>query len=395
MRYLLGQPDPLPDMIPTDTDDTSLIKDLCLNWTEQQTQDFLAGIPMEEHAALSPDQIVPPEAAWALDPDTRPGVAKWLMESHERTGAGESGETRSVILKDKHTGEIVGIVIRNFIGVPSVVARMDEAAKAHVLIGRNARRDDAGTMAQYGYTGGARRDRSFAWMVSAHTLIFNIAAKKVPTPIIEGFKAASEEMPRIDWNMMGVPITSRVSTNYHGRNHDLTGLELGPASGVCAATYARRCHSEQAPPECPWVMSFTRTCNHSGLGGDFYFANIGIRVEQAANTLIVHDGTEFHGTMVHDVNWDPRNLGGNSKERKEPPIKWDTDPEELLEYRGFSLLIPFDLRAIYQKGTQAQAAAPAARPSSGHSPRGPSVGNGDQSDATVDAWDEDRMDIDG
>jgi len=101
-------------------------------------------------------------------------------------------------------------------------------------------------------------NRSFAWVrnlmkkhdpavlrrhmheiVSAHTLIFNIAAKKVPAPIIEGFRAASEGMPCMDWNMMGTPVTSRVSTNYCGSNHDLTGLELGPVQGLCAATYAR------------------------------------------------------------------------------------------------------------------------------------------------------------
>jgi len=88
----------------------------------------------------------------------------------------------------------------------------------------------------------------------------------------------------------------------------------------------------------------------------------------------------------HDVNWDPHNRGPDAKEKKDPPIKWETDPPELLEHRGFSLLIPWDLRAIYQKGaSQAQTAAYGA---------GPSSGNDLPPDATADAWDVDRMDID-
>jgi len=133
-------------------------------------------------------------------------------------------------------------------------------------------------------------------------------------------------------------------------------------------------------------MSYTTSCNHDGLGGDFYYANLGIRVEQAANTLIIHNATEFHGTVVHDVNWAPHNRGPDAKEKKDPPVKWETDPPELLEHRGFSLLIPWDLRAIYQKGaSQAQTAAYGA---------GPSSGNDLPPDATADAWDVDRMDID-
>jgi len=156
--YPSGQPDPLPGMMPDQINNASLINDLCLDWNERQTEDFIGTIPVQYHPTLPKDHVVPPEGAWALDPGTRPGVTQYLKDVKKADGrkkdgtelriiyevprddwCGRVGKDQSVVLKYKHTGNIVGIVIRDFISVPSVVARMDEAAKFHVEIGRNAR----------------------------------------------------------------------------------------------------------------------------------------------------------------------------------------------------------------------------------------------------------------
>ena len=113
-------------------------------------------------------------------------------------------------------------------------------------------------MAQYGYTAGARSAPNFAWarnldkkypydflashnheMMSAHTLVWNIATKKVPATIIAGFRAACADMPKGDWNTHGELKEARVSVDAFSGQHEITGLELGPPSGVCAGVYSR------------------------------------------------------------------------------------------------------------------------------------------------------------
>ena len=113
-------------------------------------------------------------------------------------------------------------------------------------------------MGQYGYTSGARSALNFDWaknlldkhtpeflslhnheMMSAHTLIWNIATKKVPQNIISDYRTAGEGMPKGDWNLHGADIPHRISLTAYGRDHELSGLELGPASGICAQSYSR------------------------------------------------------------------------------------------------------------------------------------------------------------
>jgi len=132
--------------------------DPCLDWTQQQTEDFIGTIPVKYYSLLPEDRIIPPKGAWVLASDTRPGVTGDLTgvkkgEDRMKDGTDKRiiyevpradwcrriGNDESVILKDKDTRAIAGIVYRSFIGVPSAIARMDEAAKEHVTMGRNAR----------------------------------------------------------------------------------------------------------------------------------------------------------------------------------------------------------------------------------------------------------------
>ncbi|MCJ1435943.1 hypothetical protein MMC27_005319 [Xylographa pallens] len=203
-------------------------------------------------------------------------------------------------------------------------------------------------MAQYGYTAGARSAPNFAWarnldkkysydflashnheMMSAHTLVWNIATKKVPATVIAGFRAACADMPKGDWNTHGELKEARVSVDAFSGQHEISGLELGPPSGVCAGVYSRACHFEDAPADGPWVMSLTTNYDHLNLGGSFYSAKYGIMIKQATNTLIVHKATEWHGTTVHDVDWFDKSL--------------------VVQHRGFSLLVQNKLQSTWNK----------------------------------------------
>ena len=88
-------------------------------------------------------------------------------------------------------------------------------------------------------------------------------------------------------------------------------------------------HFEDAPAECPWVMSLTTKYDHQKLGGSFYSAKYGIMIKQATNTLIVHKATEWHGTTVHDVDWYDKSL--------------------VVQHRGFSLLVQKKLQSTWDK----------------------------------------------
>lgn len=246
-------------------------------------------------------------------------------------------------------------------------------------------------------------------MVRAHTLIFNIAAAK----------AAGDHHRRLQGGLGG---NASYGLKYDGLYQSKTGYRpttVGKSMTsqgwswdrvrVCVQRHthgkssshsqfpralipSRRRHNEKAPPKCSYIMSYTTAYNHTGPGGDFYFAKYGIPVEHPANNLISHNTTEFHGTLVHNVNWDPPSKAKDGKENKEPATKRDTDPPKLPEHRGFRLLIPYDLQETYRKGMQAPTAASSGGPAD--SIGGPPAGEGRETEGAADARDEDRMDMD-
>ncbi|MCJ1287173.1 hypothetical protein MMC26_006521 [Xylographa opegraphella] len=354
-----------PDLVDANVvvNDPQLLKALCLDWDTAKSEAFIAKIPRYGFKALSEENMSPPKNTWALEEGTSELVERYLATKPPADIRDKRytvryiaslawrkviGPEESVVLVDYHTRDIFAVVLRDFIELPSVLSRFDKASAQHIAIGRNVRKGDPGHMAQYGYTAGARSAPNFAWarnldrkysydflashnheMMSAHTLVWNIATKKVPASVIAGFRAACADMPKGDWNTHGVLTEGRVSVDAFAAQHEISGLELGPSSGVCAGVYSRACHFEDAPADCPWVMSLTTNYDHLGLGGSFYAAKYGILIKQARNTLIVHRATEWHGTTVHDVDWFDRAL--------------------VVRHRGFSLLVQNKLQSTWKK----------------------------------------------
>ena len=208
-----------------------------------------------------------------------------------------------------------------------------------------------GKMAQYGYTSGPQHSKVFTWtrnvlklshstrelslhtdrVCSAHTLIWNIIKKKVPSEIVDNVETAMRDLPGLDWNMKGKPIDPVVSLDLAGQYHQIHRLNLGPPSGICSTRYAKYCHRETTSDTEPWVLSLTtRRDDGSGVeGGNFYLAEYGVLIKNATNSFIAHKNNQYHGTTPLDIDW---SMGTTA-----------------FEARGFSLLIPKSLRKVWKK----------------------------------------------
>ena len=128
-------------------DDLKLRSALCLDWTTQQSEDYVSGLSTSSFAPLDSTSLVPPKNTWVLEEGTSPLVETYLktkIPGDNRTNEypvhyvpAESwrkvvAPKESVILRDSSTGEIFGVVIRDFVPVQSVLKRMDKASKVHV-----------------------------------------------------------------------------------------------------------------------------------------------------------------------------------------------------------------------------------------------------------------------
>jgi len=214
-------------------------------------------------------------------------------------------------------------------------------------------------MYPFGYSAGARHipefmpcrnlDHASGWseqqlrlhnhgVHSAATLIWNVAKKKLPAEIIDPMRKEMNRggMAHGDWSSMGTPFEPIVSVKSKRRDHEITGLECGLPSAVCASLYARSCHDENAFPQAPFVISLSTEHTPGGIGGNFYLQDLKVLVKNAKNTLIVHRANTLHGTTVHDIDHkttDPSMLSASGR-----------------EHRGFSCFINCRLNRLWQMG---------------------------------------------
>lgn len=115
-------------------------------------------------------------------------------------------------------------------------------------------------MCSFGYSAGPRQNQEFMIvsnlerlsrdtdqekrlhthrLLSAHTLIWNKAKRYLPASVIHPLEEEMDKMPRGDWASFGKPFEPVFPFKTRGRDHELTGLDCGPASGLCASVYAR------------------------------------------------------------------------------------------------------------------------------------------------------------
>ncbi|KAL9118248.1 MAG: hypothetical protein Q9187_005210 [Circinaria calcarea] len=309
--YPSGLPNPLPG-INQIRNDPDLLHSLGITWSEEEARDSQSSIPTVEYQPLA--NPYPPKSRWVAESLE---AAEQLQHWFDNTRLSDARQKRlgitvldqlqlqrvvtedeSVILTDENTGKPFGAVIRGYMGNDDVLQHMDSIMATQLEIGRNIRKDDRA-----------------------------IHQKKLDPSILAEAEASWEGLPRLGWNSLESSAEPVISVKTRNQDHELTNLPLGPPSGVCANLYEKYSHCERGDRDA-WVFSLTTNFNgDADHGGTFYYADYGVMVRNARNTLTAHKSSKLHGTTVHEFN--PRN------------------PD--LVHRGMSQTTSGRLRDAYQK----------------------------------------------
>ena len=180
---------------------------------------------------------------------------------------------------------------------------------------KSVRLEDSGTIALEGYSAGSRSMPMFGWVKNLKTkvnattfqdqkyrasslfaLLWNMSVKVLPLKIGNDIKQFLNDNPmfRMDAGSEG---KSEMRFSLQLGNHEMVffGKELAPPSGVLGQNYSRHIHVEKAPHKYAISWNNQRTLTDD-YGGNFYFADYGIRVASSAYMLFVHGPADAHGT---------------------------------------------------------------------------------------------------
>ncbi|KAF8331270.1 hypothetical protein F5887DRAFT_895022 [Amanita rubescens] len=267
---------------------------------------------------------------------------------------------------DHQTGELAGYVKRNICNNPGILAWLDGVAQCDTEHKKSVGLDDPGNLSIAGFSAGARSKPSFGWArnflpktfadkgsmedtiedinqntCAAFALFWNICRSWVPPTIIDDidkFTIGSGLPP------MHPDIIEGHDSDYQITINQLTftfsNARLAPPMGLTANNYARFIHYDNSPHE--WAISLTTERNHDDThGGAFYFAEYGIRVAGAPNTLIAWKQRQFHGTSLQNLDPD--------------------DPTPPFSQRGFAIVTSTRLLNTYKKWKENKITAAEAR----------------------------------
>ncbi|KAH9841338.1 uncharacterized protein C8Q71DRAFT_700010 [Rhodofomes roseus] len=231
-------------------------------------------------------------------------------------------ENESVVIRDKKSGAIVMVVMRNFCNDDEVVQYADGVTQEATDMRKSGRLEDPGKLVLLGYTAGARSHPKFDWsknlrstrhtaefikehnfhLSSVFALFWNLLLSHLPDEVLEPFETylAENQMCRMDGNgakerkAQGIYMVERGSECV-----EFNDAELAPPSGVAGCNYAR-----QVPLlSQKWAFSWTTSRREGMTGGSFYEAIFGIKVLQAPNTMVAWMPEHDHGTSLLD--WSP------------------------------------------------------------------------------------------
>ncbi|KAK7018687.1 hypothetical protein VNI00_018314 [Paramarasmius palmivorus] len=215
------------------------------------------------------------------------------------------------------------LVIRDFCPVQEVVDWVDEVVRENVAVSRSIRLDDAGSLTMSGWSAGSRSQPLFAWAKniirkltedetrSLHydtsaifALLWNLAVTMMPDDVLADFEDFIGELgihcmdPSIHYHGEA---NNMYTVRIRGADIPLRDAELAPPCGVCAKNYARCMHTEKQPHR--FAISWT-TGRDGGAeeGGHFYNGRLRIRVQGAANTLVIWKPEDVHGTSLQSVH---------------------------------------------------------------------------------------------
>ncbi|TFY63638.1 hypothetical protein EVJ58_g3143 [Rhodofomes roseus] len=233
-------------------------------------------------------------------------------------------EDESVVFRDKETGDIIMMVIRDFCKDPRALKFVDCNAAESVDLRKSVRLEDPGKLVLLGYTAGSRSHPLFDWarnlrskkhtpeflkdldfrLSSAFALFWNLLQVRIPKEVLAPFESylADNSMCRMDGNS-GKSTDSRgiYMVDLGDKYIEFNDAELAPPSGVAGCNYARAIHREKQAQK--WAFSWTTSRRKGMTGGSFYEAVYGIKVLQAPNTMVAWMPEHDHGTSLLD--WSP------------------------------------------------------------------------------------------
>ncbi|KAH7920021.1 hypothetical protein BV22DRAFT_986498, partial [Leucogyrophana mollusca] len=247
-------------------------------------------------------------------PDTRKPRHPLLKVDHSKLQLVIKASENHIV-RDAKTNEIVAVVIRDFCGHPGVLEWVDEVLQL----------EDAGKLAQIGYSAGSRSKPKFSWVKnllsqalspefvegldcsssSAFALFWNMCRSILPPEIISDFNdyLAANNMCRMDTSIQNDSKFGKYAVGAGDNDfYAFHCAEMAPPTGVFACNYARATHNENQPHKYALAMTTGRV-GKPGDGGHFYICKYGICIESAANTLVA---------------WIPKHVHGTSLQRRDP-----------------------------------------------------------------------------
>ncbi|KAH6903261.1 hypothetical protein BKA70DRAFT_1433773 [Coprinopsis sp. MPI-PUGE-AT-0042] len=205
------------------------------------------------------------------------------------------------------TNELVGSVVRNFSKSESLLEWVCSIVQEGVDTRKSVRLEDSGSLVLIGFTAGARSRPLFG-------LARNLLRKSTDTTDADIRNAAASayfwkhrcDFPRLDPNW---PYSNALSgdinlPSFAGDSLTFSDIEFGPGCMVFAQRYARPMHYEFQPHD--WSVMWTTLRDGTNPGGNnFFMANYGVCVKQAADTSITWKPKQYHTSGLG--TWDPHN----------------------------------------------------------------------------------------
>ncbi|KAI9884556.1 MAG: hypothetical protein M1823_003651 [Watsoniomyces obsoletus] len=272
---------------------------------------------------------------------SRPGQANPLLLKVDQLQY-NLGPSDSAIFKDIDTGDVIGIVIRNFIPHVGVQTWAEEIISA--AIAASSKRNDNGfededtgkkmTLEGEGCTStaGARKNKSLfvGWArnldrrfqphehelrhaqyrsSSLFALFWNCLLGNLPSEVTGDFVAFLEQhsaaLPGMDSSNLGLGLAiPRYTVQIDGLELEFHGGQLAPPSGAFVENYSREIHVETSPHRYIYSWYNRRSSADDQHGGNFFLAQYAIRIAGSENMCLVHEARQAHGTGLPDQDVD-------------------------------------------------------------------------------------------
>ncbi|KAF5320514.1 hypothetical protein D9611_010727 [Ephemerocybe angulata] len=220
-------------------------------------------------------------------------------------------------IRDKETGELVFVIIRNFCKIPGMVQFGRKVVADAVATRKNIRMEDTGSVVQVGFSAGSRSVPSFGFVrnlvskavdadaanreFSVLLTFFWLCSMGVfPEEIIRDFKAFYGEfdIPRLnpDWPTFDEARGTLILPPECG-SYAFKDVELAPGCAVMVQRYARAVHREKQGHD--WGLTWTILREGTDVsGGNFFLAKYGVAIMQSPNSAFAWKPSHFHSTSL-------------------------------------------------------------------------------------------------